>query len=89
VSQDLVPEMCVGCPECHAADEGHSPFVYSIEDPVEYHIAQVPQVPIQGNFDSAQCIRALMQADPDVIILGSVRRPVPGSQAVSDKAPEQ
>lgn len=89
MSPGLVPEMCVGCPECHEQDEERIPLIYSLEDPVEYHIAQVSQVPILGNADHAHCVRALMQADTETIVLGGVRRPVPTWKAPGDEGTEQ
>lgn len=49
--------------------------VYTIEDPVEYRIAYTGQVSVNTtvglNFSTG--LRALMRADPDVIVLGEVR----------------
>jgi len=49
--------------------------VYTIEDPVEYRISYVGQVSVNPavglNFSSG--LRALMRADPDVIVIGEVR----------------
>lgn len=83
-SQGCMPEMCAGCPERHEPHEGHLPLVYSLEDPVEYHFAQVPQVAMHREADAAQGLRALLQGDPDVIILGEVRRPAPKRETEGD-----
>ena len=53
---------------------------YSVEDPVEYRIYGITQIPVQRDTsveeDSApftEAVRALMRGDPDVIMIGEIR----------------
>lgn len=50
--------------------------VYSLEDPVEQHISNVIQCPIDTRNSKksyAHYLRALLRADPDVIMVGEIR----------------
>lgn len=52
--------------------------VYSLEDPVEIYIDHVDQCPVDTRSDKrgfAYYLRALLRADPDVIMLGEIRDP--------------
>lgn len=47
----------------------------SVEDPVEYHLIGVTQVPIKPEigFDFARSLRAMLRHDPNVIMIGEIR----------------
>ncbi len=47
----------------------------SLEDPIEYSIAGVTQIPIQANnsLTFASALRAVVRQDPDVIMVGEIR----------------
>jgi general secretion pathway protein E len=49
--------------------------IYTIEDPVEYRISYTGQISVNTSvgLNFATGLRALMRADPDVIVLGEVR----------------
>ena len=49
----------------------------SVEDPVEFHLAGVSQVPVREaqGVTFAGAIRSLLRSDPDVIMVGEVRDP--------------
>jgi len=49
--------------------------IYTIEDPVEYRISYTGQISVNTSvgLNYATGLRALMRADPDVIVLGEVR----------------
>ena len=54
----------------------HRKCAYSIEDPVEKYISNVNQCPIDTRSDKlnfAHYLRALLRADPDVIMVGEIR----------------
>ncbi len=69
--------------ETHPANPPGSPTAafYSIEDPVEYKLRGVHQIPIQrslGEKDESrraflQQVEALMRADPDLVVVGEIR----------------
>ncbi len=52
---------------------------YSVEDPVEYRITKVSQIPVQrdtsdeDNLPFVEAFRALMRMDPDSILIGEIR----------------
>lgn len=70
------------------AEAGYKIKCYTIEDPPEYNIARVTQIPViaaSDNGDStkkespfAMPIKACMRADPDIIMIGEVRDHVTG-----------
>jgi type IV pilus assembly protein PilB len=45
------------------------------EDPVEYNIDGIVQVPIDASIGNtfAQCLRAILRQDPDIILVGEIR----------------
>ncbi|MCH7712112.1 MAG: Flp pilus assembly complex ATPase component TadA [Chloroflexi bacterium] len=49
--------------------------VISIEDPVEYHIAEVNQMQVQADvgITFASQLRSILRLDPDVILIGEIR----------------
>jgi general secretion pathway protein E len=51
--------------------------IITVEDPVEYQLAGVPQVPVNEKVGVtfASALRSLLRQDPDVILLGEVRDP--------------
>jgi general secretion pathway protein E len=51
--------------------------ILTVEDPVEYQLAGVPQVPVNEKVGVtfASALRALLRQDPDIILLGEVRDP--------------
>ena len=50
--------------------------IITLEDPVEYNIAGVVQIPVQGaleGHDFAEKLRAVLRLDPDVVMVGEIR----------------
>jgi type IV pilus assembly protein PilB len=49
--------------------------IITTEDPVEYEIAGLVQVPVDEEIDKtfAACLRSILRQDPDVILVGEVR----------------
>ncbi|HEX2780488.1 MAG TPA: GspE/PulE family protein [Gemmatimonadaceae bacterium] len=49
--------------------------ILTVEDPVEYQLAGVPQVPVnvQVGVTFATALRALLRQDPDVLLVGEIR----------------
>lgn len=49
--------------------------VVTLEDPVEYRLPGVCQIPVRADldFDFAEGLRALLRHDPDVVMLGEIR----------------
>lgn len=47
--------------------------VFTVEDPVEYSLPRVTQVPISGSYGFADALRTLMRQDPQVIMVGEIR----------------
>ncbi len=47
--------------------------VVTIEDPVEYHIENVTQIPIGSQSTFADLLRSILRQDPDVILVGEIR----------------
>jgi len=68
------------------ANAGYRIKIYSIEDPPEYNIARITQIPvvIGKDFDPAKMspfekpIKACMRGDPDIIMIGEVRDKITG-----------
>ena len=58
----------------HAMDDGHRNFV-TIEDPVEYHIANFRQMSVdpRHNVTMTSGLRTLLRMDPDVVLVGEIR----------------
>lgn len=51
--------------------------ILTVEDPVEYELPGVPQVPVneKAGLTFASALRALLRQDPDIILLGEIRDP--------------
>lgn len=51
--------------------------ILTVEDPVEYELPGVPQVPVneKAGLTFAAALRALLRQDPDVILVGEIRDP--------------
>lgn len=51
--------------------------ILTVEDPVEYELAGVPQVPVNEKVGMtfAGALRALLRQDPDIILVGEIRDP--------------
>jgi general secretion pathway protein E len=51
--------------------------ILTVEDPVEYELAGVPQVPVNEKVGVtfATTLRAMLRQDPDVILVGEIRDP--------------
>ncbi|MCA9306508.1 MAG: ATPase, T2SS/T4P/T4SS family [Phycisphaerales bacterium] len=47
--------------------------VVTIEDPVEYHIEGVTQIPVGRDTRFAELLRSILRQDPDVILVGEIR----------------
>src|SRR5204863_1475688 len=49
--------------------------ILTIEDPVEYELAGVAQIPVRPNrtFTFANALRSILRQDPDVIMVGEIR----------------
>jgi type II secretory ATPase GspE/PulE/Tfp pilus assembly ATPase PilB-like protein len=50
--------------------------IITLEDPVEYNLAGVVQIPVQGaleGHDFAEKLRAVLRLDPDVVMVGEIR----------------
>jgi type II secretory ATPase GspE/PulE/Tfp pilus assembly ATPase PilB-like protein len=47
--------------------------VYTIEDPVEYSLDHLIQIPITKHVGFSDALRSLMRQDPDVIMVGEIR----------------
>jgi general secretion pathway protein E len=68
------------------ASSGYKMKIYSIEDPPEYNIAKITQIPvvIPKDFDPTKMspfekpIKACMRGDPDIIMIGEVRDKITG-----------
>lgn len=68
------------------ASSGYKMKIYSIEDPPEYNIAKITQIPvvIGKDFDPTKMspfekpIKACMRGDPDIIMIGEVRDKITG-----------
>ncbi|MFN2567817.1 MAG: GspE/PulE family protein [Gemmatimonadaceae bacterium] len=51
--------------------------IVSVEDPVEYELPSVTQVPVQakGGLTFARALRSILRQDPDVLLVGEMRDP--------------
>jgi general secretion pathway protein E len=49
--------------------------VFTVEDPVEYQISGVNQIPVRTNIglDFANILRSVLRQDPDIIMIGEIR----------------
>ncbi|MBL0926513.1 MAG: Flp pilus assembly complex ATPase component TadA [Phycisphaerales bacterium] len=47
--------------------------VVTIEDPVEYNIEGVTQIPVTPNSSFSEILRSVLRQDPDVILVGEIR----------------
>jgi general secretion pathway protein E len=47
--------------------------IITLEDPVEYELAGIAQVPVSPRVPFANALRALLRQDPDVLLIGEVR----------------
>ncbi len=47
--------------------------VVTIEDPVEYHLEGVTQIPVGRDTRFADLLRSILRQDPDVILVGEIR----------------
>lgn len=58
--------------------------IITTEDPVEYDIDGIIQVPIKPKIDLsfARCLRAILRQDPDIIMVGEIRDEETGAIAV-------
>jgi len=58
--------------------------VITTEDPIEYDIDGVVQVPIDASIGNtfANCLRAILRQDPDIILVGEIRDPETAEIAV-------
>ncbi len=61
-----------------------APHVVTIEDPVEYRLAQVSQTEINPHteFTFEDALRAVLRQDPEVIMLGEIRDPATAHAAI-------
>lgn len=58
-----------------ALNEINSPEINIItaEDPIEYQLAGITQVPVRHNLTFERVLRTVLRADPDVILIGEIR----------------
>lgn len=52
--------------------------IITLEDPVEYNIPGVVQIPVRGNIEGqsfAEKLRAVLRLDPDIVMVGEIRDP--------------
>lgn len=50
--------------------------IITLEDPVEYNLPGIVQIPVQGDLDKqnfAEKLRAVLRLDPDVVMVGEIR----------------
>jgi general secretion pathway protein E len=47
--------------------------VVTIEDPVEYHLDGVTQIPVNANSTFGGLLRSVLRQDPDVVMVGEIR----------------
>ncbi|MFC1671567.1 GspE/PulE family protein [Planctomycetota bacterium] len=54
---------------------GSEKKIMSIEDPVEYHLPWVTQIPVRANigFTFSRAMRSVLRSDPDAILIGEIR----------------
>jgi type II secretory ATPase GspE/PulE/Tfp pilus assembly ATPase PilB-like protein len=58
--------------------------IITVEDPVEYHLAGITQVPVQvkAGMTFASALRSILRQDPDVLMVGEMRDPETAAIAV-------
>jgi type IV pilus assembly protein PilB len=58
-----------------ALNEINSPEIniITVEDPIEYQLAGITQVPVRHNLTFERVLRTVLRADPDVILIGEIR----------------
>jgi type IV pilus assembly protein PilB len=58
-----------------ALNEINSPEINIItaEDPVEYQLSGITQIPVRHNLTFERVLRTVLRADPDVILIGEIR----------------
>jgi general secretion pathway protein E len=58
--------------------------IITVEDPVEYHLAGVTQVPVQvkAGMTFGSALRSILRQDPDVLMVGEMRDPETAAIAV-------
>jgi len=63
---------------------GASEKIITVEDPIEYHLPDVTQVPVnvKAGMTFAAALRSLLRQDPDVIMVGEMRDPETAQIAV-------
>ena len=49
--------------------------IFTVEDPVEYHLRGINQIPVRAQIglDFASILRSILRQDPDVIMIGEIR----------------
>src|SRR5581483_3027011 len=50
--------------------------IVTLEDPIEYYIPGVVQIPVQGDQNAAgfaEKLRAVLRLDPDIVMVGEIR----------------
>ncbi|HSW98551.1 MAG TPA: GspE/PulE family protein [Candidatus Saccharimonadales bacterium] len=50
--------------------------ILTLEDPIEYYMRGVVQIPVQGDYNAlgfAEKLRAVLRLDPDVVMVGEIR----------------
>jgi type II secretory ATPase GspE/PulE/Tfp pilus assembly ATPase PilB-like protein len=62
----------------HPAEEK----IITVEDPVEYHLHGVTQVPVHSGVTFASALRSILRQDPDVLMVGEMRDPETAGIAV-------
>jgi general secretion pathway protein E len=63
---------------------GASEKIITVEDPIEYHLPEVTQVPVnvKAGMTFAAALRSLLRQDPDVMMVGEMRDPETAQIAV-------
>jgi type IV pilus assembly protein PilB len=64
--------------------DGNKLNISTVEDPIEYHLAQANQVQVHDKIGMSfsAALRALLRQDPDVVMLGEIRDPETARTAV-------
>lgn len=64
--------------------DGNSEKIITIEDPVEYHLPLVTQVPVheKAGVRFATALRSVLRQDPDVLMIGEMRDPETAAIAI-------
>jgi len=59
----------------HLLAEGRRTHIITVEDPVEYRLADIcqTQARVDAGYDYATALRAILRQDPDVIVVGEIR----------------